>query len=81
MREVFSASQNRIIIRRSALEAESALTRGAFDAVVLYTDGAGPAAGADHEDKPAAVEEPTEGGEREEPSEALGLVGEMVRAL
>lgn len=40
MRAVFSAPQNRIIVRRSAAEAKSALTRGAFDAVVLYAEGA-----------------------------------------
>lgn len=39
LREVFSAPQNRIILRRSANEAESALTRGAFDAVIIYAEG------------------------------------------
>ena len=39
LREVFSAPQNRIIIRQSANEAESALTRGAFDDVIIYADG------------------------------------------
>lgn len=38
LREVFSAPENRIIVRKSALEAESALERGAFDAVVIYTE-------------------------------------------
>lgn len=38
LREVFSAPENRIIVRKSALEAESALSRGAFDAVIIYTE-------------------------------------------
>lgn len=39
LREVFSAPQIRIITRQSACEAKSALTRGAFDAVVIYAEG------------------------------------------
>ncbi len=39
LREVFSAPQNRIIIRQSALEAQSALARGAFDSVIVYAEG------------------------------------------
>lgn len=38
LREVFSAPENRIITRQSATQAESALTRGAFDAVIVYAD-------------------------------------------
>jgi nitrogen-specific signal transduction histidine kinase/DNA-binding NarL/FixJ family response regulator len=38
LREVFSSTEDRIIIRHSALEAESALTRGVFDAVIIYSE-------------------------------------------
>ena len=38
LREVFSAPETRIVTRQSATQAESALTRGAFDAVIVYAD-------------------------------------------
>tara|TARA_B100001971_G_scaffold214933_1_gene255604 strand:- start:11552 stop:13579 length:2028 start_codon:yes stop_codon:yes gene_type:complete len=39
LREVFSAPEDRIVIRQSALEAKSSLARSAFDAVVIYSEG------------------------------------------
>lgn len=38
LREVFLATGNRIVIRQSATQAESALNRGVFDAVILYSE-------------------------------------------
>lgn len=39
LREAFSAPQVRIIIRQSGQEAQSALSRGAFDSVIIYAEG------------------------------------------
>lgn len=39
LRGAFSAPENRIVVRQSALEVESALTRAAFDAVIVYSEG------------------------------------------
>ena len=38
LREAFSAPECRIVIRTNATQAESALARGAFDSVVIYSD-------------------------------------------
>jgi nitrogen-specific signal transduction histidine kinase/DNA-binding NarL/FixJ family response regulator len=38
LREIFSAPEKQIIIRQSAIEAQSALTRGAFDAAIVYSE-------------------------------------------